>query len=308
MRSMKNYILGLDEAGYGPNLGPLVVACVVWKIATDRSFDFGNDDLVTELEQRLWQSIAATQSQLGKGDKVLLIGDSKTLYQTGKLQVLANTILTVLFLCGKKPEHLSELILQFDTASHRLAAQQIKERWQAAGVSLCDVKANVISPREFNRHLERLGNKSTLLTETTLSLIADVLQALPEGDVCILCDKHGGRNRYADSLYQFFPDGWIDILTEGTPLSVYRLHHLGRKIELRFQAKADRHIPAALASMTAKLLRELAMLEFNRFWQQHLPDLKATAGYPVDALRFFGQIDETRQTLGIPKSDIWREK
>jgi hypothetical protein len=55
-------------------------------------------------------------------------------------------------------------------------------------------------------------------------------------------------------------------------------------------------------------LRELAMLEFNRFWQQYLPDLQPTAGYPVDALRFFGQIEETRKKLNIPKSDLWREK
>jgi ribonuclease HII len=286
---MIHSILGTDEAGYGPNLGPLVISCVIWKMEENGIEDAQPaDDPIVELERRLRPIVTDSPSQWGNSGKLLLIGDSKKLYQSGKLQILANAVQTAVDFSGHSP-------LNTD---------------HSYGVSLCDIKSEVISPRDFNRLLEQLGNKSTLLTETTLQLIKNAIQTLPDGgDVTILCDKHGGRNRYADQLYRFFPDGgWIEILTEGTPLSVYRLCSQGRKIEFRFQAKADRHIPAALASMTAKLLRELAMLEFNRFWQQYLPDLQPTAGYPVDATRFFGQIDEIRQKLGIPKSDIWREK
>ena len=307
---MKHYILGTDEAGYGPNLGPLVVSCVVWEMTVDEtpcSQPF--DDQLAELERRLGPIVTDTPSQLGKNGKVFLIGDSKKLYQTGKLHVLIDSVLIAIHLCGQKSENLSEILLPFDTNRHRLAADQVKEALTSLGVILCDMNASVISARDFNRQLEILGNKSMLLSNMTLELIKNAVQTLPDnGDVTILCDKHGGRNRYADLLYQFFPDCWIEILTEGTPLSVYQLEMQGHKTEFRFQAKADRHIPAALASMTAKLLRELAMREFNHFWQQYVPDLQPTAGYPVDALRFFGQIDETRQKLGIPKSVVWREK
>ena len=27
------YLIGTDEAGYAPNLGPLVITCTVWRIA-----------------------------------------------------------------------------------------------------------------------------------------------------------------------------------------------------------------------------------------------------------------------------------
>jgi len=305
---MRHYILGTDEAGYGPNLGPLVVSCVVWEMEVDNSQTSQPvNDHLAELEWRMRPIVAEMPSQQGKNGRLLLIGDSKKLYQSGKLQVLADAVMAVIQITGQKPEDISELLLQLSSIPD---TEQIKKSLNHLGISLCDIESKMIFPQEFNQKLEQLGNKSTLLTEMTLSLVKNAILALSEGsDVTVLSDKHGGRNRYADLLYQFFPeDGWIEILTEGTPLSVYRLNVQGRKIEFRFQAKADRHIPAALASMTAKLLRELAMLEFNRFWQQHLPDLQPTAGYPVDALRFFGQIEETRKKLGIPKTDIWREK
>ncbi len=27
------YLIGTDEAGYAPNLGPLVITCTVWRVA-----------------------------------------------------------------------------------------------------------------------------------------------------------------------------------------------------------------------------------------------------------------------------------
>jgi hypothetical protein len=38
--------------------------------------------------------------------------------------------------------------------------------------------------------------------------------------------------------------------------------------------------------MTAKLVRELAMARFNRYWCARMPDLKPTAGYTLDARRW----------------------
>ena len=75
-----------------------------------------------------------------------------------------------------------------------------------------------------------------------------------------------------------------------------------------FQAKGESHLPTALASMASKYLRELAMQAFNGFWSEHVPDLRPTAGYPVDALRFKADIAAAQQALGISDRILWRSR
>ena len=60
--------------------------------------------------------------------------------------------------------------------------------------------------------------------------------------------------------------------------------------------------------MASKYLREVLMLEFNRFWREHIPDLKPTAGYPVDAARFLQAIRPTIEMLGLREESLWRRK
>ena len=64
----------------------------------------------------------------------------------------------------------------------------------------------------------------------------------------------------------------------------------------------------ALASVFAKYSRELAMLEFNRFFQARLPGLKPTSGYYSDSRRFLGQIAPVLAELNLDKNNFIRNK
>ena len=64
----------------------------------------------------------------------------------------------------------------------------------------------------------------------------------------------------------------------------------------------------AIEKMVCKYVRELSMELFNRFWQNHIPDLRPTKGYPADAKRFHSEIAETQQKLGIENNTLWRER
>ena len=70
----------------------------------------------------------------------------------------------------------------------------------------------------------------------------------------------------------------------------------------------DELLPTALASMTAKYHRELAMHAFNAFWTTKLPGLKPTAGYPNDAKRFREEIASLQRELSIDDRMIWRSR
>ena len=133
------------------------------------------------------------------------------------------------------------------------------EPWQRAcerlGVKLVAIRADVVEPLRFNRLVRRFDNKAQATSRLAMNLLRSVWH--PDDDeTLIVADKHGGRNRYDTLLSETFGQP-VQCLAEGAEQSVYRL---GRG-ELRFQPRAESHGPVALASMTAKYLRESAMLQ-----------------------------------------------
>ena len=98
-------------------------------------------------------------------------------------------------------------------------------------------------------------------------------------------------------------------LVESDENSAYRVDGLKRKVSLVFKPRADGgSLPVALASMLAKYLREVFMRQFNRYWQQHVPDLEPTAGYPTDAGRFYALIQRAMRQLGVKGDHVWRKR
>jgi ribonuclease HII len=89
----------------------------------------------------------------------------------------------------------------------------------------------------------------------------------------------------------------------------YRITHLEREISISFQPRADgTHMTVALASMVSKYIREVCMKQFNRYWLQKKPGLAPTAGYPVDAARFYRSILPLIKEMNLDESAIWRRK
>ena len=124
----------------------------------------------------------------------------------------------------------------------------------------------------------------------------------------VTLDKHGGRNRYAGLIQHHFPEHWIDTLQESREVSRYRTAWRGGPLGLEFRKGGEQVLPTALASMTAKYLRELSMQALNRFWAEQTPGIRPTAGYPVDAKRFKSEIAETQARLGVADRMLWRNR
>ncbi len=319
------YLIGTDEAGYGPNLGPLVISATLWHTP---------DQL---REDNLYPALAHVVHRPGDppsaGPRVP-IGDSKALYKSsGSLQALECGVLTAFRALGWQPSDWREawaraapasvdslahdpwyadfelpLPRHHDSATLDQTADIFVQGLSAAGVQLLTVRSLVVSPELFNGELDRVGNKATVLSTLTLDLITAILPAGERQAVFVSCDKHGGRQRYADLLQAAFPEYLVEIHGECRSHSLYRWGPATRRCEFRFQEKAERLLPVALASMLSKYLRELAMLAFNAFWRRHLPDLRPTAGYPEDARRFRADIAACQQQLGIADRVLWRNR
>ena len=79
-------------------------------------------------------------------------------------------------------------------------------------------------------------------------------------------------------------------------------------MQVTFCMQGERFMPTALASMVAKYFRELSMRAFNEFWSAHVPNLRPTAGYYVDATRFKRDISAQQRELAIDDHVLWRNR
>jgi len=317
-------LIGTDEAGYGPNLGPLTIGATAWNLPTPDH----TEDLYTLLGS------AIVQTPREADENHIAMADSKVLYSSGKgLRHLERGLFAALALLGERPASWREffttvapqVVEEFDSVPWYDGYDEpvpvditreeldrdielLQKTCETAGVQLASLKTHVVLPGPFNRQLEATGSKGIVLSHKTLDLVADAVQQVNGGAIHVLCDKHGGRNRYADLLGNFFPDWLIEIHGEAREVSRYRFGPAERRVEIAFQAKAESTIPAALASMAAKYLRELAMRAFNRFWCDRQHGLAPTAGYPQDARRFRKEVGPLVEELGIEEAIFWRNK
>ena len=321
------YLIGTDEAGYGPNLGPLVVSATVWQVTDGVS----NEDL----HDRLAAVVTNKPGRPGDdGVARLAMADSKVLYAPGKgLGNLERGLLAALAAVGHCPRTWRDLFqaldpaclatfdgipwyagydrpLPIDGADDQLgrAASIFDDGIRAAGIRLLGIRSRAVFPGQFNRLLREHESKGAALSHVTLGLAAEVAAPLAAGPISVVCDKHGGRNRYGPLLEDHFPDVFVERCGEGRQQSVYRFGPAGRRVEFCFRTKAESCLAAALASMASKYLRELAMGALNAFWGREVPGLKPTAGYPVDARRFKAAIADRQVALGIPDETLWRSK
>jgi len=165
-------------------------------------------------------------------------------------------------------------------------------------------------PDEFNQLVAQTDSKGVVLSNATLQLVRDLADACAadaeSGNkaTLVICDKHGGRNRYDELISQHFDDQFVFRLEESREKSRYRMGSM----DFCFRTKAEEFLPVALASMVAKYTREVLMHQFNQFWATHIPDLKPTQGYPLDAKRFRDDITSVVESLNIPMDRLWRSR
>ena len=369
-------LIGMDEAGYGPHLGPLVVAATAWHVddshwnadispikkstrkRTARA-TAGSNSAVAVAKPRSASSSAAVAANpkshpvdlyrvlrniVAKrgSDRRIPIADSKVLYSPGLglrqlerglhavLRTMQQTLSCwseIVHYCGADPDGRHSRVCWPDGSNCKLpidAADDELGRLEARMTKACDsarvrpllIRARLVFPEQFNDVVAHYGTKGAALSHFTIGLLREVVDAVirqppvpsPQPPIHTVCDKHGGRNFYTAILQHHFSEHWIAPVYESHAESHYEWGEPESRMRVVFQVNGERFLPTALASMTAKYLRELAMRAFNEFWRTHLPELKPTAGYYRDAWRFKKEIADKQRELKIDDHLIWRAR
>jgi len=314
-------LTGIDEAGFGPLLGPLVVSSAALSLP--------NHLLTTDLWQLLRKSVANTQKHLAGR---LLIADSKKAYNRKKgIKSLERTVLACLNCLGQKPATLIELLtllshdcierinnypwyknapnhrLSYNSADMEIASAVLKEDLASNGIELTELRSRCLDVAYYNKMVDSVKNKSNVLFTATSQLIKNAFDNSKADYIQIIIDRQGGRTHYQRELQKMFPDMQLKILQENQKTSSYELTTNGRQMRLHFVVGADeRFLPVSLASMVSKYLRELLVDNINRYFTGFYSDLRPTAGYWKDGLRFINDLKKNIPHAKFDNSQLIR--
>lgn len=326
---------GIDEAGYGPMFGPLVIGRSV--LAVD-----GGDP---EAEADFWKLLGKAVCK-ARGDKRgrVAVNDSKKLHTSSakhRLRDLERGVLSFATLAGHRPGNVGDLLDALGETAHRrmrdlpwyaptptwpwqdlpvdstageiaVATGMLTAAAKVAGVTVLDVGAAIVFEDQFNQMVHATRSKATVAFTFVSRHLAAIWQRYGAHDPVVVVDRQSGRTHYRQPLALAIPDANMQVIDESELASVYRLstdRPTPRSMTIRFEIDSEQnHLPVALASMISKFSRELLMMRFQKWFSERAADIKPTAGYGTDAKRFWLDVQPHLAEWNIAPDQLRRRR
>src|SRR5690606_22278093 len=275
---------GLDEAGYGPPLGPLTVACAAFSMANHDGPKLPS----------LWSVLrGAVAKEIKSAKGRVLVNDSKRLKgaNSGASHPLRHLERGVLAFLATGPDPIRPgtdlelyervapgllraieqvpwyrgepiaLPVAHEAAEIGIAANSLSRAMERTGVELRVLHCLAMAEPEFNETVARVRSKAAASFLLFGRHLAAISRSMGAEHPKVVVDRQGGRCYYRDQLQTLFPEAFIRILLETPQVCHYQLSEGDRAMTISFAEEADaEHLPVALASMLAKYVRELMMM------------------------------------------------
>ncbi len=325
-------IVGIDEAGYGPLLGPLVVSATAFDVPVELLETCKDPAMGPNLWKCLRRSLVKKPA---RKNPRLAVCDSKVLHARVEskygVTLLERAALTFLAHADRHPASLvgllrivcphvveqmcrypwytgADLPLPVECSADDVAVQRnaLGGDLSMNGIRFRGAWVEVLCEGDYNDLVAATHNKSVVLFHQNMRLIQRISERISE-PLWIWADRHGGRTTYLRPLMNAWADADLEVLEETPDRSGYRLTRSGIPWTIRFVVEGEScQMPVALASIFSKYLRELFMICFNRYWCGLIPDLRPTAGYNQDGQRFLADIDSTFKRQDIDRNLLVR--
>jgi ribonuclease HII len=296
------YLVGVDENGLGPLLGPLVATAVTLEVPS------------------------ADRRRLRRAGLRVGIDDSKRTSGFGRMGQTEGLVLALAeHLTGSVPADVDALLSTFCLDSEATLQRPCPkggafrqcwserpalplfggepdqgreglERLQRSGIRIRRARCAIACAGVLNRELDRGRSKLAVDLALFERLLLDAREQAGE-PVRAVCGMIGGIRHYPSHVSHHH-GSQLQVLESRRGMRAYRFGELGR---VSFEVDADcRHLQVGLASMVGKYLREVLVHRQNRFYRRRDEGLPMASGYrdPVTR-RFIEQSQPTRRQLRV---------